>query len=212
MKKLVYLDNAATTMKKPPSVKMAVSEWIECGNAGRGSHKLALASSEKIYEARVLAASLFGAKAENVGFTNNATYALNMAIKGLIPYGSHIITSDFEHNSVRRPVLSMCKNNGCERDTFITEREEYIIKSIERRLRRNTSAIVCLHRSNITGRTLPIARIGRLCRERGILFIVDASQSAGNAKIDMERDNIDVLCTAGHKGLYGPHSNEPLAS
>ncbi len=200
----IYLDNAATTLKKPPSVSAAVSRWTECGNPGRGSHSIALSASEKIYEARVAAARLFGAKTEKVVFTNNATTALNMAIKGLIPDGSHIITSDFEHNSVRRPVLSLCKNNGCSRDIFITEREEYVPRAIEKMLRKNTAAVVCLHCSNITGRTLPIAQIGRLCRERGILFIADASQSAGNASIDIERDNIDVLCTAGHKGLYGP--------
>ncbi len=204
MRGLIYLDNAATTMSKPPEVRTAVFKWTECGNPGRGSHSAALAASEKIYEARAAAAALFGGSAENTIFTSNATSALNIAIKGLVPGGSHIITSDFEHNSVRRPVLNLCKNNGCSRSMFVSERKEYIPRALERLFRRDTAAVVCLHRSNITGRTMPIREIGRLCRERGILFIVDASQSAGNAKIDMEDDNIDVLCTAGHKGLYGP--------
>ena len=204
MRELIYLDNAATTMKKPQSVKTAVIKWCRCGNAGRGSHRAALAAAEKIYECRELAARLFGAKAENVVFTNNATTALNMAIKGFIPDNSHIITSDFEHNSVRRPVLKLCRDNGCRRDVFVSERQDMILRNVEKMINNETSALVCLHRSNITGRTMPIKKIGELCRRKGIAFIVDASQSAGNADIDIERDHIDILCLAGHKGLYGP--------
>lgn len=201
---VIYLDNAATTMKKPQSVVKAMLKWSNCGNAGRGSHRVALASAEKVYECREAAAKLFNCEADNVIFTYNATMALNTAIKGCIPYKSHIITSDFEHNSVRRPVLKLVRENECVAETFISERSAKVVRNIEKLIREETSALVCIHRSNITGRTNPIGEIGRLCRNRGIIFIVDASQSAGNADIDMKRDNIDVLCTAGHKGLYGP--------
>ena len=201
---IVYLDNAATTMKKPYAVKREIARWINCGNAGRGSHRVALAASEKIYECRELASKLFNCKADNIIFTCNATMALNIAIKGCIQDNSHIITSDIEHNSVRRPVLKLCRENQCSRATFVSEKRERVVRNIERLIRENTGALICIHRSNITGRTNPIDEIGRLCRKKGILFIVDASQSAGNADIDMVRDNIDILCTAGHKGLYGP--------
>ncbi len=201
---VIYLDNAATTMKKPQSVVKAMLKWSSCGNAGRGSHRVALASAEKIYECREAAAKLFNCEADNVIFTNNATMALNTAIKGCISAKSHIITSDFEHNSVRRPVLKLARENQSMVETFVSERSEKVVRNIEKLIKEETSALICIHRSNITGRTNPIGEIGRLCRKRGIIFIVDASQSAGNADIDMKRDNIDVLCTAGHKGLYGP--------
>ncbi len=205
MTETVYLDNAATTMKKPRAVPQAMAKWSTCGNAGRGSHRVALAAAEMIYECREQAARLFNARAENVVFTSNATHALNMAIKGGIPDGAHIITSDFEHNSVRRPVLTMCRERGCKRDSFKSNGN--VIEEIKELIRPETAAVVCIHRSNITGRTMPIAEIGKLCREKGMLFIADASQSAGNAEIDVERDNIDLLCTAGHKGLYGPQGS-----
>jgi len=201
---LIYLDNAATTMRKPCQVKKAVLDWCGCGNAGRGSHRAALAAAQKIYECREEAAKLFGAKADNVIFTSNATSALNMAIKGCIPRDSHIITGDFEHNSVRRPVLKLCRDNGCVRETFVSISRDSALRNIEKMINDKTSAVVCIHRSNITGRTLPVRQIGETCSRKGVLFIVDASQSAGNARIDMEKDNIDILCCAGHKGLYGP--------
>ncbi len=201
---IVYLDNAATTMKKPKAVIDSMLRWSCSGNAGRGSHKLALAASEKIYECREMASKLFGCSSQNVIFTSNATMALNIAIKGCIQSGSHIITSDFEHNSVRRPILRLCRENQCSRSVFVSERSESVINNIERLITKETAAVVCIHRSNITGRTNPVEKIGRFCREKGLLFIVDASQSAGNADIDIVRDNIDILCTAGHKGLYGP--------
>ncbi len=206
MRDIVYLDNAATTMKKPQFVERALVRWCKSGNAGRGSHRAALMAAEKIYECREYAAKLFNSKAENVVFTCNATHALNMAIKGCIPDNSHIITSDFEHNSVRRPILSLCREKGCKRDKF-SSGDPDIISNIEKLINRDTTAVVCIHRSNITGRTMPVREIGMLCRRQGILFIVDASQSAGNAHIDVDRDNIDVLCAAGHKGLYGPQGS-----
>ncbi len=199
---MIYLDNAATTMKKPRSVIDAVAKWAECGNPGRGSHKASLAASRVIYDARVAVGELFNAAPENVIFTQNATAALNIAIKGCIKEGE-IITSDFEHNSVRRPVLSLCKSKACRRITFVSEREGSVAGLVSREITEKTAAVVCIHKSNITGRTLPVREIGALCRRLGVLFIVDASQSAGNTKIDMEADNIDILCAAGHKGLMG---------
>lgn len=207
---VVYLDNAATTMKKPQSVVKAMINWITCGNAGRGSHKISLAAAEKIYECREMAAKLFKSEADNVIFTYNATMALNIAIKGCIPNKSHIIISDFEHNSVRRPVLRQVREKRCTAESFVSERKESVVRNIERLIKDETSAVVCIHSSNITGRTMPVGEIGNLCRKRGITFIVDASQSAGNTDIDVKRDNIDVLCAAGHKGLYGPQGTGVL--
>ncbi len=201
---MIYLDNAATTLKKPRSVSGAVCKWVECGNPGRGSHRISLSASEVIYNTRKEAAALFNAAEENIVFTSNATSALNFAIKGLIPHGATVITSDFEHNSVRRPVLSLCRTKDCKRKMFQSDGGDITLRELKNYAGDGVCSVVCIHKSNITGRSLPIGEIGRFCRENGILFILDASQSAGNSYIDMERDNIDVLCCAGHKGLMGP--------
>ena len=201
---MIYLDNAATTYKKPPSVKKTVSDWLECGNAGRGSHSASLAAAEMIYKARGVAAELFGAEIENVVFTNNATTALNFAVSGVADKRKSFLISDFEHNSVRRPVIDLCENGNCNYSVFTTENESICLREVRNAIKNGTDCVVCLHKSNVTGRELPIAKIGEVCRNKGVLFIVDASQSAGNSHIDMKRNNIDILCLAGHKGLYGP--------
>lgn len=202
---MIYLDNAATTFPKPPEVIEAVTECMSksCGNPGRGSHVLAAASSRILYDCREAAADLFGLDdPEGVVFTLNATHALNAAIFGLLREGDHVLISDLEHNSVLRPVEYLKKTGRISYDIFSTKQNP--VRSIQRLLRKNTAAVIALHSSNIINKTLPAADIGRLCRQLGILYIVDASQSAGNTDINMKRDNISVLCTAGHKGLLGP--------
>lgn len=199
---MIYLDNAATAMKKPQRVRDALISSIESGNPGRGSHSASLAASEMIYGARCDLAALFKANAENVIFTCGATASLNTAIKGICQRGQ-IITTDFEHNSVRRPVLATCRERGCSWATIPSACRENMAATLWEMTKKETTAVVCIHKSNITGRTMPIGQLGEVCRRRGIPFIVDASQSAGNTSIDMERDNIDVLCAAGHKGLMG---------
>lgn len=213
---LIYLDNAATSHPKPREVYDEVSRCIRsyCGNPGRGSHPMALAASEKIYECRALAADFLHAPlAENVVFTLNATYALNHMLKGLLHRGDHILISDMEHNAVLRPVAHMARALGIEYSIFPTmlaDEEDRRCRSAARicariaaRVRPNTRAILCSHQSNICSATLPLAEIGAFCRRHGLLFLVDASQSAGHLPIHMTDMCIDGLCAPGHKGLLG---------
>lgn len=203
---MIYLDNAATTFPKPRAVVSEVNRCIEtyCGNPGRGSHELALASANKIYECRELLSGFIGLdKPENVIFTENTTYALNMLIKGTLGRGDHVIISDMEHNSVWRPVYDLAINHGIRYDIFKTHPADKIIPSIKRLIRPNTKMIVCAHTPNITSAVLPIGEIGELCRRHKIIFAVDGAQSAGHIPLNMKDMNIDALCLPGHKGLYG---------
>ncbi len=203
---MTYLDNAATTFPKPSRVADETLRCIEtyCGNPGRGSHKLALAASQKIYECRELLSDFVGLGApENVIFTENTTYALNMLIKGVLRRGDHVIISDMEHNSVLRPIVKLSKALGVTYDTFKTHPSSEIIPSILRLIRRNTKMVICTHVPNITSKELPIGEIGELCRRKNILFAVDGAQSAGHVHINMSDMNISALCLPGHKGLYG---------
>lgn len=209
---IIYLDNAATTFPKPRSVLDAAFDCAEhyCGNAGRGSHALALRSAETIYSAREAVASHFSAKAENVIFSLNTTQALNLAIKGIMSRGGHMLISDMEHNSVLRPVAKLQKDRKITYDVFPTHKNglplstDEILSGIIRRLRPSTRMICAIHTSNICSYSLPIREIGALCRRHGLLFAVDAAQAAGHTEISLEDDNIDILCAPGHKGLYAP--------
>ncbi len=209
---MIYFDNAATSYPKPLSVAREVAKCIKsyCGNPGRGAHSLSRISSEKIYETREELASFFGSDdPENVFFTYNDTYALNMVIKGLLSEGDHVIISDMEHNSVYRPIACMAENGFVKFDIFDTmclredRSAEKICEGIKRLINPRTKMLIATHSSNICSATLPIRRIGALCRSMGVIFVLDAAQSAGHIAIDMGRDNIDVLCAPGHKGLYG---------
>ena len=208
---MIYLDNAATTYPKPAAVSKAVSEAINvfAGNPGRGSHSGSIAASAMLFSYRNTVASMFGAKPENTVFTYNATYALNAAIKASYIYGTHVLISDLEHNSVLRPVASVTKSTfggyGIF-DSALNEkyRTDAIISSIRTKMRPLTRTLVCTARSNVCGASMPIRDIGEFCRKNGLFFIVDAAQAAGFDDIDVERDSIDVLCVPGHKGLYGP--------
>ena len=210
--KITYLDNAATTFPKPRPVLEAMLDCAEnyCGNAGRGAHPLALASSEAIFAAREALASLFGADCDRVVFTLNTTYALNMAIKGIMSRGGHVLISDMEHNSTLRPVARLARERKLSYDVFPTHKggapmaTEEVISGIISRLRPETKLICAIHTSNICSYSLPVREIGALCRRLGILFCVDAAQAAGHYDIDLKRDGIDILCLPGHKGLYAP--------
>lgn len=204
---MIYLDNAATSFPKPPCVTEEISRCIKkyCGNPGRSSHALSIKSAEKIYEARELLAELFGAKAENVVFTYNTTYALNIAIKSHIKISSHVLISDMEHNSVLRPIYELSRQKLCTYSIFSTNGTgDEIIESIKQNIKPNTSMLVCTHLSNICSRKLPIKKIGAICKEREIYFIVDGAQSAGVYPINVNTMNIDALCIPAHKSLYGP--------
>lgn len=210
---MYYFDNAATSYPKPESVSSAVYYSLKKhgGNPGRSSHKLSLDSSFEVFATRSAAANLFGGSVSNTVFTYNATYALNTAIKASYIYGSHILMSDLEHNSVLRPIAALTGNAFASYGFFNSapelqgdERVHAIISSIRSKLRPLTKTLVCTSRSNVSGISMPIREIGKFCREAGIYFIVDASQSAGFDKLDVEKDYIDALCMPGHKGLYGP--------
>lgn len=175
-----------------------------CGNPGRSSHKMALAASTKIYECREELSRFFGLGIpENVVFTQNTTHSLNLVIKGLLKNGDHVIISDMEHNSVLRPILKLHKERGVRYDIFPTHPCENIINEVKKLIRRNTRLLICTHCPNISSAVMPIEELGELCRGHGILFAVDAAQSAGHLPIDMLKMNIDALCLPGHKGLYG---------
>ena len=216
--KTVYLDNAATSYPKPASVTAAIVDCMRKsgGNPGRGSHRLALAAAQEIYACREAAARMFGADATQVIFTLNTTHALNLAIKGVMGRGGHALCSDMEHNSVYRPLYRLAREGIAEFDVFSTfpnaprRTEDMVLSSLISKLRPDTRLVICSHASNICSATLPIARIGSLCRRLGILFAVDAAQSAGAIPIDMERMNIDILCLPGHKGLMGPQGTGML--
>ncbi len=199
---MIYLDNAATTYPKPESVYREVDRCMTdyCGNPGRGGHSMSLAAGKAVYDCRCLVAELFSCEPENVVFTLNTTYALNMAIKGIARTGDHIIISNMEHNSVLRPVIA----TGCDYDVFdAMGSTEWVIRDILSKLTPRTRMIVCTHKSNVCPVRLPIRAIGELCRQRGLCFIVDAAQSAGVYPIDVRECHIDALCFAGHKSLYG---------
>ena len=204
---MIYFDNAATTFPKPSSVVREISKCMTeyCGNPGRGSHPLAVAASEKLYECRETAAELFGSSPENVVFTHNTTYALNMALAAYIPKGSHILISDLEHNAVLRPVVRMKDQGYITYDVFTTRgTPSEVAKEIISKIRHNTAALVCTLASNVCSNRIPVCEIGSLCKRRGLLFIADGAQAAGHKEIDMGKMGIDVLCLPGHKGLYGP--------
>lgn len=204
---MIYLDNAATTFPKPQCLCDEINKCIKkyCGNPGRSAHKLSIKSSEKIYEARQLLASFFNGEPENVVFTLNTTYALNLAIKTLVTPSSHVLISDIEHNSVYRPVYKLTKEKICTFDIFSSNgTDDEIIENIKAKIQNNTSMLICTHVSNVGVRRLPIKKIGDLCKENNITFIVDAAQSAGIYNIDIKEMNINALCFPAHKSLYGP--------
>lgn len=205
---MIYFDNGATTFPKPRSVKIAVNRALsEYGaNPGRSGHKMSVKSSEILYECRENAARLFGTdNPEKVIFTLNCTSALNTVIKGILKEGDHAVISSLEHNAVLRP-LEFLKDRGIEYSVanYVPYDDEATIDNFRNAIKDNTKLIICTHASNVFGVKLPIERIGALCRIYGILFCVDAAQSAGVVPVSLRDNYIDFLCTAGHKGLYGP--------
>lgn len=202
----IYLDNAATTMQKPQCVIDAVvAAMNRMGNSGRGAHDASLDASRLIYDTREMISDLVNlGDPRQVAFTSNSTEALNTALMGLFGTGDHIISTVMEHNSVLRP-LYLLKKMGAQ-ISFVPCDEKGCLRVdlFESCLQPNTKAVVCTHASNLTGNVNDLKRIGKFCKEHGLLFIVDASQTAGVLPIDMQEMNIDVVCFTGHKGLYGP--------
>lgn len=209
---MIYLDNAATTRTKPPGVAQAVLEALNSyGNCGRGAHEGALSAARAIYETREKIAALLGCpRADHVCFTQNSTQALNIAISGLLGPGDHILSTDLEHNSVLRPLYRLREQGAAVDFVPADSRGRLDYGGFERLLRPETRAVICTHASNLTGDVVDIERVGRFAREHGLLFILDASQTAGVLPIDMAAQNIDVVCFTGHKSLMGPQGTGGL--
>lgn len=209
---MIYLDNAATTRPKPPGVARAVLEAMDTwGNSGRGAHEEALSAARGVYRLRSRLAEFFGCpRADHVVFTQNSTQALNTAISGLLGPGDHVISTDWEHNSVLRPLYRLAQN-GAEVDFLPADRSGKLdYDHLPKLLRPNTKAIVCTHGSNLTGDLMDLPRMAAFARSHGLLLILDASQTAGVFPIHMEKMGIDVLCFTGHKGLLGPQGTGGL--
>lgn len=203
---MIYMDNAATTMRKPEEVLQAVMNAMNSmGNAGRGAHAASLDASRVIYNARDALARFFHAEnPKQIVFTNNSTESLNIAIKGLLEPGDHVVTTMLEHNSVLRPLYEM-EEKGVEL-TFVKSDKVGRIsyEEMEAAVKENTKAIICTNGSNLTGNYVDVKRVGEIAKRKGVLFVVDASQTAGVYPIDVQEMNIDVLCFTGHKSLLGP--------
>lgn len=205
---MIYFDNAATTFPKPVSVINSVSNAMRFygANPGRSGHKLAIRASTEIYNCRKKASDFFNADGEEcVIFTLNCTHATNIVLKGYLKPGDHVVVSCLEHNSIMRPLkkleeigVSYTQANVYPGDNDRT------LDSFRKSINKKTRLIACMHASNVWGIRLPIERISALAHEYGLKILVDAAQTAGVLPIDIKDMNIDFLCTAGHKGLYGP--------
>lgn len=209
---MIYLDNAATTRTKPPAVARAVLEALSSyGNCGRGGHEGALSAARTIYGTREKIAALLGCpRADHVCFTQNSTQALNIAIHGLLGPGDHILSTDLEHNSVLRPLYRLRETGAAVDFVPADERGRLDYGAFQRLLRSETKAVVCTHASNLTGDVVDVEWVGRFAKEHGLLFILDASQTAGVLPIDMTARHIDVVCFTGHKSLMGPQGTGGL--
>lgn len=203
------MDNSATSYPKPECVIKAVesSMLYSIANPGRSSHKQAVKTASSVFKAREVLSTFVNTSPENIVFTYNATYALNMAIFGAVRSGDRVVTSIFEHNSVLRPLWSLENNKGIrlsflnqttDDTNVLAEQFKALVKSKEK-----PDVLVLTHTSNVTGAKLPVRTIGKVCQKYGITFILDASQGLGTSRVDMEKDCVDILCASGHKGLYG---------
>ncbi len=204
--RMIYMDNAATTLPKPPQVAKAMVNALESlGNAGRGATDASLDAARVIYDTRERLCRLFnGSNPKQIVFTNNSTESLNIAIQGLIKPGDHVITTVLEHNSVLRPLYER-EEAGASLTILLSDEVGNIsYDEMEAAIKPETKAIVCTHGSNLTGNLVDIERIGKIAKKHQLLFIVDASQTAGIYPIDVQKMQIDVLCFTGHKSLYGP--------
>lgn len=203
---MIYLDNAATTMRKPKRVIDAVAAAMgSMGNAGRGANDASLSASRVIYDTRDKLAKLFHAEdARQIVFTNNSTESLNIALKGLLEPGDHVITTMLEHNSVLRPLYEL-REKGVKLTILESDpKGNFSLEDMEKAILPETKLIVCTNGSNLTGNYVDIEKVGELAHRHGLLFVVDASQTAGVFPIDVQDMHVDVLCFTGHKGLLGP--------
>lgn len=203
---MIYLDNAATTMHKPKEVIDAVVEAMtSLGNAGRGANEASLSAARIIYDAREKLCRFFnGEDPRQIVFTSNSTESMNIAIKGLLEPGDHVITTMLEHNSVLRPLYEMEKKGVALTIIKADKKGRFSLEEMEAAIRPETKMIVCTNGSNLTGNYVDIGKVGEMAHRHDVLFVVDASQTAGVFPIDVRNMQVDVLCFTGHKGLLGP--------
>ena len=204
---MIYLDNAATTFPKPEAVYNAMMDCMKnyCANPGRAGHKLAMKAAREIYDTRENIAKLFNIdNPMNIVFTNNATDSLNLAIKGVVNKGDHIITTSMEHNSVIRPIKALEKV-GVENTIVQCDEQGFLnIDDLEKAIKPNTKLIVTTHASNVCGTLIDIKSISEIANKHNILYLIDASQTVGVYDIDLKDIKADMLAAPGHKGLLGP--------
>lgn len=204
---MIYWDNAATTWPKPSTVRSAVCKASNLygANPGRAGHRMSLVTAEQVYMCREAVADFLGLEdPTGVVFTANCTAALNMVIQGVLKDQGRALVSDLEHNAVMRPLAALSSRTPRYDVVPWCDDEDELIERFRRAIRPDTRLLVCTHASNVFGVTLPIRRLGELAHQYGLLFCVDAAQTAGVLPIDMKRDRIDYLCVAPHKGLYAP--------
>ncbi len=209
-----YLDNAATSWPKAPGVVLAMVHFLEevGANPGRSGHRRSVAAGRLVYRTREALAHLLGLDDPlRIVLTQNVTYALNLALRGLLRPGDHVVTSGMEHNAVMRPLRALEEEGvaltmvPCSREGLLDPQE------VRRALRPATALIVLNHASNVCGTILPVAEVGQIARQAGLLYLVDAAQTAGVLPIAMEEMGIDLLAFTGHKGLLGPTGTGGLA-
>jgi len=210
---MIYFDNAATSWPKPPQVKEAMNRFMEevGANPGRSGHFRSIEAARIVFETREALSILFHVQdSSRIVFTLNATESINLALKGLLKPGDHVITSSMEHNSVMRPLRDL-ERKGIELNIVPCSKEGMLNpEGVERKIQSNTKMIVLNHASNVTGTLLPIEEVGLIARKYNLLFLVDAAQTAGAYPIDIEKDGIDLLAFTGHKSLYGPQGTGGL--
>jgi len=210
----IYLDHAATSWPKAPGVGKVMLEMIEgqIGSSGRGNHGMALVAARKLFRTRSLLAKLFHISNPNdIVFTSNTTEALNLAIKGWLKPGDHVIATMVEHNSVRRPLEFLQRTIGIEVDYIsVSPLGEMEMELLRSSFRSNTALVVCSHSSNLLGSIAPVRKMSQIAHEYGAIMLLDAAQTAGNYPIDVEELGVDMLAFPGHKGLLGPQGTGGL--
>ncbi|MEC0208241.1 aminotransferase class V-fold PLP-dependent enzyme [Paenibacillus ehimensis] len=211
---VIYLDHAASSWPKPPEVLKAMHDCMEqyAANPGRGSHELAVKASRVLFEGRKQLAKLFNIKNPNdIAYAPNTTFALNLAIKGFVKEGDHILCTAVEHNSVRRP-LEYLKRTKNVQVTYVKTDEQgrLSLDDVRREIISKTSLIVSTHSSNLLGSIMPVEELGQLCRDHQIKLLVDAAQTAGTMEVDVQKLGIHMLAFPGHKGLLGPQGTGGL--
>lgn len=208
MDSVIYIDNAATSFPKPESVYTFMDQFYRRAgvNPGRSGYDLCIEAGQLVEDTRRQLATFFGGSdPHRLVFGYNSTDALNLALFGLLGRGDHAITTSLEHNSVLRPLFHLGRDHGVEIDRVPFDERGFVDPdALRARIRQNTRVVAVNHASNVIGTVQPIEEIGRICAERGVHLVVDASQTAGKIPIDVERMNIDVLVFTGHKSLFGP--------